>query len=299
MTYPNGINPFPCNPQEEAANWNEVSKLKPITRFRLTEALELMGSAAAVPLIWNGTLYAASTPAIVVHDEEPTPGAWKGLTDYEGWCVPRGESLTDHSIVWMDTKARYIRGTLSDTLCDGSAAASVTHYARGQNPGATVTVYDPNGYFKDALANCKYTALYSDRLDRYEVIEAERVALIIRCVAALDWCPTDLTVVLDGSTITNLSPYPYSYTPDPPGTATNNGAYGSVGDTVHLIRITNHTNCTYTWLVIASPKDTLVPAIVGVRVVDNLVQVQYKDFYVSDCGTTYDWQTIHTGTYCD
>lgn len=290
------INPFPCNPQDLAETLSKLGDGSIVKRFRLTNTLALMGSATAVIRNWGGSSW-SNGAAITVNDEEPSPGAWKGVANYEGWCTPRGTSTTDYSIIWMDTIARYIRGALTESLCDGSASATVTHYARGQNPGTPITVYDPQGFFGNGENTCKYAAVYSDVAARYEVVECEQVATLIRCTAASAFCPDDARVSVN-SPATNLSPYPYNITVSP-GSVKNNGQAGGIGDELYCLRITNHSDCSYDWIIVNAPASTQMAVIVGVRIVGNLVQVQYRDVYTNSCGDTYDWQTIHVGTYCD
>jgi len=168
----------------------------------------------------------------VVHDDQ-NGGEWQGEIGYEGWARAVEADSVTHSIIWMQRIAYVVRGTLGGTLSGGSATLTVGSYSDGVDPGATVTVYDPDSHWPNSVSTGKAVALYNYEQSRYEVIHAEQSEWIATAVALQDFTPADSVVSISISVYKTHQPY----MPDPatPTTAVNTfGLTGFSGDLLHV-----------------------------------------------------------------
>lgn len=82
------------------------------------------------------------------------------------------------------SKAGWIRGALTADMASSSAAASVTDYGGSQqdvqDPGSTLTVYDPQNLFARAKDTAKFYAVYDAVEDKYNLVECQQQATRIR-----------------------------------------------------------------------------------------------------------------------
>ena len=243
------IEPSPCNEDEERRNWMMLVRLRDIlcellgtsdgdallnlTRFRLTNNLAPGGSATAVKLSYPGGAVTAGDQ-ITVHDVDPSE-PWRGLVAYEGWAAQREGDSTDYNIVVLERIARRVRGTLAGDLSGGSASANVTEFDDGKDPGATVTVHDPNAHWPQSLTGATYEAVYNVKLARYEVIECQKTEWVATATAAQDYSPSTASISISGVIFKTYANYDHD--PATPTVALNPfGLTGYSGDTIHIQR---------------------------------------------------------------
>ena len=269
-----------------------------VRKFRLTASLSLTGSAAAVILNWNGAAWVEGD-AITVHDEQPAPGRWRGVSGYEGWCTPRGNSATNYSIIHMDLIALRIRGILnedmSQTVAGVSQAATVVHYHQGRDPGTVVDVYDPNGRFPTALFEARFTALYNDRQGRYELETCEQIAIFARAKLLEDSCGGATLSIYD---FEHIETQEYSLPPAVlPEIATNTCNHAGLADAVVLLRRISDSP-TPAWEIVDAEK-TPLDVIVDVYKSGTSLMYQPWKVYVEICSGPELGVVWANGTYCD
>lgn len=127
--------------------------------------------------------------------------------------------------VWGGQQA-LVRFTLTGPLASGSAGATVTQYsgADGLDPGATVTVYDPDSLFTRALTGCKGRAEYNATSGHFEVIACQQAAFELSATA-FEFCGASNQQTIDlHDDVAVVSPAPFDFLP--PGITTcNNPLY--------------------------------------------------------------------------
>jgi len=202
-----------------------------LSRFRLTAALTQGGNATAVRIDWNGSAW-TDGDAITVYDDQ-TGGEWQGAIGYEGWARQVEDESTRHSIVWMQRIAYMVRGTIGGSLSGGSATLTVASYSDGVNPGATVTVHDPNGRWPLSVSGGLAQALYNFEADRYEVVQCEQSEWIAEALATQNYGPTTSTVTISSVTFKTQQ----EYMPDPTTPTTARNRYGLTGSSGDIILI--------------------------------------------------------------
>lgn len=153
-------------------------KKSSVVRFALAEPLLLGGEAAAYTVIWNGSAYATDT-AITVKDFTATPGTWQGNTGFVGWAtLPDDSDDGKYEIIWMETFARFIEGTLDEDMgysVAGQASATLVAWYDIKQP-LVLIVLDPAGLFKTAKSGAKFKAVYDPKRDAYVLTECETLA---------------------------------------------------------------------------------------------------------------------------
>jgi|GEM_PF-4553210 len=165
-----------------------------LIRFELTSVLTLGGVTTAKKVVWDGAAYSTTGADFSIRDFTATPGTWSGESGYRGWCIRVGDRDAGYEIIWMETRARWIEFTLTADMAAGSsAAATVNAWAWGKNPGATVTVYDPQDLFKRALTGAKGEAIWDEKLARYKLVECQSKAGAIRFTLTADMAANSAT----------------------------------------------------------------------------------------------------------
>lgn len=98
----------------------------------------------------------------------------KGKATYDQW-------RNKYVLVKCDVKATSVNVTLTEDMGEtvaGEASATVDNWYKGQNPGATCTVTDPQGLFPRALSGAKGKARFTG--DDYDLVECQQMADTIR-----------------------------------------------------------------------------------------------------------------------
>lgn len=139
-----------------------------LVRFELTANLTLAGTSAAAETLDQAGVKTGL--AITVRDRV---GEWAGLVGYQGIAFRGDNAAGNYDIVFLEAKARWVRGELNADLYPGSAGANVLAFfgsaPNGRNPGAIVTVFDPTGLWFWGRDKDKIIAVYNEQLDRYEI----------------------------------------------------------------------------------------------------------------------------------
>jgi hypothetical protein len=208
----NNIQQHPCTKEATDRNWDALKKIlngmmdnivtlqgcvtEPVIDatgsqpFQLTEDLPLGGEAAAVKLTYVAGAWVPGT-AITVKDGWPCGGKFWGFTGDIGfaWNMP-GTAI--YIVFQMQTRARWVRYTLDETLNGLSAVATLNHYWQGCNPAngaGKITVYDPRGFYKKWHCKlCKGLAVWNERNARYEIVDAQLMAKFYKATLDADLC---------------------------------------------------------------------------------------------------------------
>ncbi|MGE0606568.1 MAG: hypothetical protein AB7O62_05515 [Pirellulales bacterium] len=156
-----------------------------LLRFELSEDLELGDEAEARLLKGTGLAWSPDDYPVTVCDWYTQPGMWQGYTGYRGFCVKRFDGDDRYDVIWMETPARSVNFTLTQSLLSGQADATVDkYYLQGKNPlrgeATTFKVYDPQKLWRRALVGAKGLARWNDRDRRYEVVHCNQQTILCR-----------------------------------------------------------------------------------------------------------------------
>lgn len=171
-------------------------------RFELTEELLYGVDPAeenAERLVWNGSEYVGTGEALTVFDWTNDPdasyGTWSGQAEtesnvgYQGLAIKKPDSDA-YEIVWMETKARFIKFKLSEdiTCNDESEGATVLAFWNGRDPDPESTgiiVWNlastiESGKYKFAAPNNSVGyAVWDEKEEKYKIWVLENKARFI------------------------------------------------------------------------------------------------------------------------
>lgn len=211
-------------------------------RFEMLTSLPLGGQGTAIE-IGTGPTYTRIGSTFPIKDPWLNPGRWRfdprtavSLTNrgYMGWCViPDNPEIVNgvpcREIVHMEQVAKSINFTLrADMIPSGNgyeASATVNAWYQGKDPTKTtmadasgyIVVYDTTNNFRRALKDAKGMARYNEKTHRYEVIQCNQQAILLRSSLAV-LCPSDSTAIVNSHEAMTFPPYgqrplsvPYAY----------------------------------------------------------------------------------------
>lgn len=267
-----------------------------VRRFKLTAGLTLGGSAAAVLQEWSGGAWVDDGGAIVVKDVNQAPGFWQGSANYGGWCVPEEGSDTNYHIVVMEYIAQFIRYELTEALADVDAAATITAYSHGIDPGSSTTVYDPNLMFTHwHQIGCKGIAQWNDRAARYEIVVPQLVSMFLRATLTEDLCEGDTVAVVDIDEAIKQAYYDKMPNPEPT-TATNTLEKKAIDGTAVWLRGEVKSGAlVYDVIDVEKSKVNMVT---HVKLIGCVLSYEYREVYVETCNVD-DAAEIATFTQMD
>ena len=211
-----------CKRKHDLGRWESLAMTSDgegLVIFELINELTLGGTASAVLKRWDGQAI-VTTPEqeiVQVRDFYGSRGQFSGTGGYRGLAMKaETEDAITYLIVWMEHRAIVVRFQLTIASAGGNpwaggATVNVLDYYQGKNPGATVTVHDPNNHFAQSQTGAKGFALWNDASKRYEVIQVDQMAELLKATASADFA-SDQDCPLGGA-IANLTFFPYSQTP--------------------------------------------------------------------------------------
>lgn len=197
-----------------------------LIRFEMLTELPLGGQGTAIE-IGTGPAFLRIGSSFPIKDPHQNPGSWRfdpqsavsmNNRGYMGWCViPANPELVNgvpcREIVYMEQIARSIEFELnSDMATTGFAIASITSYYIGKDPsqtdlmtGSRLLVYDSQSNYPRALEGALGKARYNDRLHRYEAIEINQQAILLRASLSA-MCPDDSSGGVTGYNVMTFPP---------------------------------------------------------------------------------------------
>lgn len=210
-----------------------------LIRFEMTTPLPLGGQGMAIE-IGTGPAYTPIGTPFPIKDYSMNPGKFRydpgsntQARGYMGWCIiPENPQMLNgvpiREIVQMELIANCIEFNLANDMQGSQAQAIVTYYHDGKNPADSdlfvsggwggVLVWDEQGNYPRALATAKGKARYNNRRHRYEIIECNQMAIMLKATVG-ELCPGSQSgPVFDYEPMTFP---PYGQRPPDVNTATN------------------------------------------------------------------------------
>lgn len=202
-----------------------------LIRFEMLEPLPLGGKATAIEIGTSPTFTRIGS-SFPIKDPHLNPGSWRfdpknpvSLSNrgYMGWCViPANPEYVNgvpcREVVYMEQVARSIDFTLATDIQSSSgvlsALSTVNLWYMGKDPTTTdladntgkIMVYDPCLNYPRALKNAKGKARYNEKLHRYEIVECNQQAILLR--ASLDsMCPSQSSGTVSSCAAMTFPPY--------------------------------------------------------------------------------------------
>lgn len=201
-------------------------------RFEMLSALPLGGMGTAIEIA-SGPTYDRIGDQFPIKDYSTNPGMFRydpatsgGSGNSRGYmgfcCIPDNPEFQGdepvREIINMELLAKDINFTLtSDMAVDdetgGSAEAEVTGWYQGKNPdtsdlvnGNAITLFDPCANYPRALTGAKGKARYNNRQHRYEIIECNQQAILLKTITSA-FCPDEETVSFAFHEAMTFAPY--------------------------------------------------------------------------------------------
>lgn len=284
-----------------------------VVRFELTATLALSGNAEAKLMQPDGSgAWEVTDPVVEIQVYDPFggEGMWNGVSGYQGYAIPRGQSYLDtvpdpdetrpaYDIVWMERIAQEIQFTTTEYMgasTAGRVAVTVNWYdGQGTDPGSVIA-RDPQGQFPDVHSGAKGTAVYDNHNGYYRIVSCQRVAIFAEALLTADSCGSSMSI--DNFTIRPCGDHVGAPPTTPTAPSNLHDFAGLDNDKVSLRRI-NNTMPEPTWDVIAIDVHAKT-VMVDVQVTGLTLQKKEITIYTQVCTTVApSWATWHTGDDCD
>lgn len=235
----------------EFRRWFILPNGSSLIRFEMKKKLEFGVVSEAIE-IGTGPAFLQVGAEFPIKDPWREYGQWRydpksppPQRGYMGWCIiPANPELKNgvpvREIVWMEQIARSIEFVLVSEMAGGQARCLVTNYYLGKDPAQTdlfdpggttswggLFVFDTQGNYPRALLGAKGKARYNDRNHRYEIVECNQMAMLIKATVS-DLCPDQASAGV--SDYAPMTFPPYGQRPTTVTTANNPMNFSHEGD---------------------------------------------------------------------
>lgn len=290
-----------------------------IAQFRLTSSLSVGGSAEAVKITYNPATgaYDAGEAIRVVDWYSTARGMWQAPAAPGGGGVVEGlaqlratrsdaspGTLPEYEIIWMETLAWEVEGTLDFDLStasptEGVRATVTAAFEQGKHPGTKIQVHDDQNFFPRALKGAKFKATRSEHegvQGYYKITQCQQCCFRATAMLVSPMCGDDASIT--PSTFQAMDASPFNQIPlaeNIPETIANPRAHrGRDGDEVVIEW--HHTR--NRWEVTGVTKHARV-VLIAIRYEDLKLEVKTKTIAAEDCdGTDPSWSTVFEASPC-